>query len=262
MDINNILSLISNKNAPIPCIANYFSPGPGRASWGPRIISDYELIYQVEGSGQYLESNGLPRPLKQDQVLLIPPDTEHTFMCPGPEASIISCIHFSFTPQVKFFKSAIFDVSGDHNILFLFKSIAGEYDNRSPYVSTIMSSQLTEIWLRILRCRQQQHNIPDTVTNARSYIKNFYYHPITRVSLARSLRITPEHLNFLFKTHCRTTPLAYLTFIRMNHAKRLLKETNLSVKEIAFKVGYQDPLYFSRVFHKHTGISPRQYIEL
>ena len=51
----------------------------------------------------------------------------------------------------------------------------------------------------------------------------------------------------------------YLADIRIKHAIQLLEQNKLSVSELAEKCGYSDPLYFSRVFKKITGVSPSKY---
>ena len=55
--------------------------------------------------------------------------------------------------------------------------------------------------------------------------------------------------------------MEYLTEIRMNRARELLAGTELSMKEICGEVGYSDPNYFSRIFKKHTGLTPTEYKE-
>lgn len=57
------------------------------------------------------------------------------------------------------------------------------------------------------------------------------------------------------------TPLQYLLNIRLTNAKKLLETTDYSINEIALIVGYDNALYFSRLFHKHVGVSPREYRE-
>lgn len=65
--------------------------------------------------------------------------------------------------------------------------------------------------------------------------------------------------NKQFRTVTRTTPREYINTLRINKAKALLENTEISVAEIANMVGYSDPLYFSRFFKKKTGMSPLIY---
>ena len=62
-----------------------------------------------------------------------------------------------------------------------------------------------------------------------------------------------------FKEYTKTTPLQYIVSIRMSNAQMLLETTTYTVSEIGRIVGYDNPLYFSRIFHKHKGFSPSEY---
>jgi AraC family transcriptional regulator of arabinose operon len=62
-----------------------------------------------------------------------------------------------------------------------------------------------------------------------------------------------------FKLYTGMTPLQYLLRIRLSNAMKLLETTSLQINEIAALIGYDNPLYFSRLFHKHFGISPKDY---
>ena len=63
----------------------------------------------------------------------------------------------------------------------------------------------------------------------------------------------------LFHRQTGLSPQQYLTDIRINKARELLATTNYNVSEVADLTGYPNPLYFSRIFKKHTGVSPSRY---
>ena len=75
-------------------------------------------------------------------------------------------------------------------------------------------------------------------------------------AVASAASVSESSLRRLFLKHIQTTPTAYLTSLRLHRAHDLLHRTTLSVKEITTRVGYADPLYFSRVFRIHHGKSP------
>ena len=71
----------------------------------------------------------------------------------------------------------------------------------------------------------------------------------------------PRAVSYTHLFHQRTgfSPLEYLTRLRLNHASQLMAETALSIAEIARAVGYEDPLYFSRLFRRKMGVSPTEF---
>ncbi|MPN50250.1 HTH-type transcriptional regulator CdhR [bioreactor metagenome] len=82
---------------------------------------------------------------------------------------------------------------------------------------------------------------------------------ITLAELARSAHVSPNHLLRLFKTATGSTPGDYLLRVRLGHAAKLLRQSALSIGEIAEASGFPDSNYFSRKFRAHYGQSPRVY---
>ncbi len=78
-------------------------------------------------------------------------------------------------------------------------------------------------------------------------------------SLAQIYHMSVEHFIRSFKSYYGTTPANYRVRARLSKAKSLLTDTTLSISTIAEMCGYDDPLYFSRLFKRHIGISPQGY---
>lgn len=97
------------------------------------------------------------------------------------------------------------------------------------------------------------------VERAKEYIKENFHKEITLEELSKYLNISPQYFSRLFKEQTGYNFIEYLTFMRIEHSKRLMNSTNMSIKEICYSVGYGDPNYFSRLFKKNTGISPTSY---
>jgi len=68
--------------------------------------------------------------------------------------------------------------------------------------------------------------------------------------------VSPYYLCRLFKAHLNTSPLGYLTHLRVEVARRLLERSNLTVTEVAHLVGYANPAYLTRLFYKFFGNPP------
>lgn len=97
------------------------------------------------------------------------------------------------------------------------------------------------------------------VRQAMLFIQENYPEPITRSDIAQHVNIAEDYLTFCFRQELGTTPIKYLQRYRVHQAKKLLKESSLSVTEIAMQVGFGDSGYFSRVFHREAGLSPEAY---
>lgn len=117
----------------------------------------------------------------------------------------------------------------------------------------------------LLVSRQQQEgenaatNIPEEIEAAAAYFNEHYNTKISVEQYAESLHISTNWFIRNFKQHMKISPAQYLLSLRMVNAQSLLENTDYSVGEIAEIVGYDNQLYFSRVFKKEYGISPAQY---
>jgi len=77
--------------------------------------------------------------------------------------------------------------------------------------------------------------------------------------IAQELAVTPQYLSKIFRQETGRTFKEHLIDLRISEARRLLRETTLSAREISYAVGYNDPNYFVRLFKKITGLTPKEY---
>jgi two-component system response regulator YesN len=80
--------------------------------------------------------------------------------------------------------------------------------------------------------------------------------------VSNEVGFNPTYFSSLFKKETGYTFLEYLSEIRMNRAKELLKETNFSIAVICEEVGYSDLKHFTKMFIKHTNLKPNEYRKL
>ena len=97
------------------------------------------------------------------------------------------------------------------------------------------------------------------VLAAMRYIAEHYAEDVTVREVARHLHVSESYLMHLFRENVGQTFNECLTAYRMLMAKRMLREGRYRVYEVAERVGYSDPKYFSYVFRKHAGVLPSQY---
>lgn len=124
----------------------------------------------------------------------------------------------------------------------------------------ILSDSLTEKLEQMRQASESQSLKPIRI--AKNYIEEHYKEKLTLEEIAGQVGLSPIYLGAVFKKETGQTIGNYLTFVRMNHAKSLLLETNDTVAAIGMEVGYRDQKYFSQTFAKVVGIKPNLYRKL
>ena len=102
---------------------------------------------------------------------------------------------------------------------------------------------------------------PVPLVRALAFIETSFERQIQLSEVADAAHVSTAYLSKLFSDHLGSTFVDYLTEIRVGHAEQLIRENRLTVKEVAYAVGYQDPNYFSKIFRKTVGMSPSMYAE-
>lgn len=103
---------------------------------------------------------------------------------------------------------------------------------------------------------QQDHS---KMQQSLSYIHQHVSQEISVALLAEMEHLSDSHYRAVFRKMTGLSPQAYILLTKLNYASTLLRQTNISIKEVGMQVGYQDPQYFSRLFRRQYGVSPRQY---
>jgi YesN/AraC family two-component response regulator len=127
---------------------------------------------------------------------------------------------------------------------------------------------LPELARALLRCVQASINEPaaPTVSPAKSllvnvcaFLQSHYQNDITRDSVARQFRVSPNYLSRVFQVQGHMTFRSYLTQVRAIHAKHLLHSYDLKLDDIAARCGYHDTAYFCRVFKRVAKMTAADY---
>ncbi|MDL2235375.1 response regulator [Christensenellaceae bacterium OttesenSCG-928-L17] len=101
--------------------------------------------------------------------------------------------------------------------------------------------------------------VQQVVQKAMDYIETYSHRNITLDEVASIVNLSPHYFSRFFKEHTGSNFSEVLVEVRIEKAKQLLRNTECSIKDIAFQVGYNDPNYFSKAFHKVTGIRASDY---
>ncbi len=140
---------------------------------------------------------------------------------------------------------------------------------RTDYMKTVLDcpdyTALREWYLDKLEavCRKlatkREEQSESIVSKAKAYIDQNFSKDLSLDDVSRSVNISPYYFSKLFKEEAGENFIEYLTKIRIAHAKDLLKNPALSIKEICIMSGYSDPNYFSRIFKKQENVTPSEY---
>ncbi len=106
---------------------------------------------------------------------------------------------------------------------------------------------------------QKEEQSNSVVKKAQAYINENYSNDISLDEVSREVNISPYYFSKLFKDESGENFIEYLTRIRIEKAKEMLRSPEMSIKEVSLKVGYSDPNYFSRIFKRQTDMTPREY---
>lgn len=141
-----------------------------------------------------------------------------------------------------------------------FSRIAAKLPESYRHAARLELSGLCCEVLQFLAAPEEAQNYPPPLEQVLSAMARRYAEPLNMEELAAEAGISAAGLTRLFKRHLRMTPYRYLTGFRMRQAERMLEERAFSVKEIAEKVGYNNPLNFSTEFRKWHSCPPREFM--
>lgn len=103
---------------------------------------------------------------------------------------------------------------------------------------------------------QKNHSYPLPLNKALSYIAENYKQRLSLTMVAERCLVSGSYLSRLFSEHLDINFIDYLNRYRINQAVILIRDKNITIKEVSYLVGYQNPNYFSRIFRKFMGVSP------
>lgn len=139
--------------------------------------------------------------------------------------------------------------------------------NDKPDQEIYIRNALSLAWLMLFEeMKKHFESAPITESEKQNRIKNMlsYIHKnfedkLTLEQIAASAHISPREANRIFQKTIRQTPFEYLVSYRLNKAKELLSDTDLSITDISSRCGFADITYFGKQFRKAYGMTPKEY---
>ncbi len=225
-------------------------------------LDEYVLLCCTAGKG-WIKYSGNEVVLEAGNAFVIPAGHGHAYGADEKDPWTIYWVHFKGDKAPMYaggLRGTIpFNTEpAPGSPVMLFKEMLSEFGHGQPgrYAGTVLHHLLGSL-MNYSGDRESGKNA--TVERCREYMMRNLAGAMTLNDIVKVSGVSATQCCKMFKTHCGMTPMAYLTSLRTAEACRLLELTTLSVKQISAMVGISDQYYFSRLFTKNIGKSPRAY---
>ncbi|MCQ2428863.1 MAG: AraC family transcriptional regulator [Clostridia bacterium] len=218
----------------------------------------WEVVRYTKGSG-VVEIGGETVPFREGDVFVIPPGVEHS---DSAEAGFQN-YHYEFEDSAFPMRHWItFRDSENNDFLNVMEVLYREYLLKRDNYKEIVDN-LHAVLLCYMTSFMKEKPVNTYVAFAiDSIIANFSNPSYTFAETQALIPMNEDYFRRLFESETGHTPLRHLTWVRIEHAKRLLHlrpRSGLSIQEIAWMSGFRDSLYFSRIFRRETGMAPSEW---
>jgi AraC-like DNA-binding protein len=229
-------------------------------------FDSFLIMYVVKGEG-LLTVNNKSRIIKENDAMLVNCHEPHMYKTDTYFETL--WIHFDSTVIADYYNlikqdnthavfSTISSIIPDYlkSIIDLFKE--GEIINE-PSLSCDIQRILAELFYLSNGNHNRTSANLNSINASINYMKKNFKKKLSLNDIAANISMSPFHFSRIFKKETGYSPYEYTIIIRLNHAKTLLKTTNMLIKEIAFECGFNSESNFVVTFKKHTNISPKQF---
>ena len=235
-------------------------------------IDQYVFIYCVDGKGWY-KVNGKFQTVRANQYFILPSGQPHSYGTDERHSWTIYWIHFKGHLAAHYARHALCPVSVEPRqnsriqtrvAIFeeIFTTLQSGYAIDNLYYASSLLHYFFGSLLNIQQFRagqKEDSNDGNAVQQSIHYMKENLEKRLTLEDIAGYIGYSVSHYSMLFKQMTGHTPLAYLNLLKIQQACYLLDATDMKINQICFKIGIDDSYYFSRLFTKIMGMSPRSY---
>ena len=243
---------------------------PRLPTWRPKGRVDWQLIYIAAGEGHFM-LDGKEVVVPAGNMVLYQPKQEQRYFFLGKDSSQYWFVHFTGRQVRSILKHYGIPLEGyilhtgiSYEYEDLFKQMRDELIECSWDYEEVLTWLLRELLVKINRRMNESIKkisgfVRDEMDLAKNYFRDHYNEEISIEQYAASRNMSTSWFGKNFTAVFGMAPKQYIMDLRVRNAQILLETSDGTVNEIARIVGYENPMYFSRLFRKAKGLSPLKY---
>jgi AraC-like DNA-binding protein len=236
-----------------------------------RILEEYQLLYISKGKGTLITDNNRKEQVRQGNMFLLFPNEWHNYM-PDNETGWdeywigFKGINIDQRVQNGFFnkQKSVFNVGINDEIVQLYKQaiqIAKEQKTGYQQILAGIVNHLLGLAYYLDKNNLFEDSKSAIVNKAKILMLENIYTNTSTECISEKLNVSYSLFRKLFKEYTGLAPLQYIQQIKLQKSKELLTHSDDPIKEIAYKMGFDNPEYFFTLFKKKTGMTPIKYRE-
>ena len=271
--LNNTMIDVKDKSKPLivtSCGTYRLYTRPLLPTWRPRGRLDFQLLYIASGKAHF-HFNGKEHIVTAGHMVLYRPKEPQKYEYYGEDQTEVYWVHFTGGNVTNILRS--YGLTDDKQVFYCGSSLEYKELFRNMIYELQMCKEnfgeMTEMYLRQLfimlhryfltTLKTENARIVEEMDRATAYFNEHYSEDISIDEYAEKSHVSVSWFIRNFK-HCTgITPMQYILSKRIYNAEILLQDPTYNITEIARIVGYDNPLYFSRIFKKAKGLSPSEY---
>ena len=237
----------------------------------PEGRNDYQLLYIAAGKGEfYFKGSKEPTIVTKGNMILFRPGEPQVYYYYAVDKTEVYWVHFTGWKVEEYLER--YELPHDENVFYtgvspdypwiynqMIRELQLQRVNHEDMISLYMHHIFITINRYIKERRETKNDTINDIERAAHYFKDNYNKQISIEQYAEEHLMSVNWFIHSFKSVMKMSPMQYIISLRIAMAKGYLENSAKNIAEISNEVGYENALYFSRLFRKYTGMTPTEY---